>query len=183
MTIKQIAELCEAGVQTIRDWLKAGTEKIGSAGTETVSARNKIAKAGHGRAALFTLEETIAIIRAGGNNTLADLLAQNAAMVVRVKMLESRPRLMLGTDAPLAPPPPPPVKGDYLIGSFPDGVERLTLCPFWPCRYTVLARYLGIRHGLAYNWARKLGIDPDLISASQAMTIWRGITGTPEENA
>jgi hypothetical protein len=47
------------------------------------SATDKMSAAGHGKPARFTLEETIAIVRAGGNNTLADLLLENAKQTDR----------------------------------------------------------------------------------------------------
>jgi predicted transcriptional regulator len=77
MTIKEIAEICSVGEQTVRDWLRAGTKSVPVA-PSIVSAKRKIEKAGHGKAANLTLEETLAIIRAGGRHTLASLLEENA---------------------------------------------------------------------------------------------------------
>jgi len=73
MTIKQIAELCGIDESTVYRWIQKGTSaecksalaKCKSAREESISAR-------------FTLPEILAIIRAGGKNTLADLLAENA---------------------------------------------------------------------------------------------------------
>ncbi len=70
MTIKEIAKLTGKSESTIRNWLA-------SAKTAEISA--KIAEARKtSKPSDFTLEETIAIIRAGGNDTLADLLQDNA---------------------------------------------------------------------------------------------------------
>jgi hypothetical protein len=70
MTIKEIAELCGRAQSTIRNW-------ITSANSAEISA--KIAEAREtSKPANFTIEETIAIVRAGKNETLADLLAENA---------------------------------------------------------------------------------------------------------
>jgi predicted transcriptional regulator len=68
MTIKEIAELCGRAQSTIRNW-------ITSANSAEISA--KIADAQQAKKpANFTIEETIAIIRAGKNETLANLLAE-----------------------------------------------------------------------------------------------------------
>jgi len=70
MTIKEIVKLTGKSETTIRRW-------ISSAKMAHISA--KMADAGSAKVpADFTLDETIAIIRAGGNHTLADLLKQNA---------------------------------------------------------------------------------------------------------
>jgi predicted transcriptional regulator len=70
MTIKEIAELCGRAQSTIRNW-------ITSANSADLSA--KIAEAQQAKKpANFTIEETIAIVRAGKNETLANLLAENA---------------------------------------------------------------------------------------------------------
>jgi Prophage antirepressor len=68
MTAKQIAELCEVTERAVQLWTKKADENISE----------KISSAGHGKPADFTLDEALAIIRAGGKNTLADLLADNA---------------------------------------------------------------------------------------------------------
>lgn len=72
MTIKEIAEIASAGETTIRRWAEIASGKM--AGLRAKMAGAQESK----KPADFTLEETIAIIRAGGNETLADLLAQNA---------------------------------------------------------------------------------------------------------
>lgn len=71
MTIKQIAELSEKSHQTVGRWVETAKSKMDS-------IRSKMDKANSRCPARFTLEETIAIVRAGGNQTLADLLLQNA---------------------------------------------------------------------------------------------------------
>jgi transcriptional regulator with XRE-family HTH domain len=72
MTMEEIATLCGAGKTTVRRWVDTACAKM-------AHLRAKMAHAFETKvAARFTLPETIAIIRAGGNETLADLLAQNA---------------------------------------------------------------------------------------------------------
>jgi hypothetical protein len=72
MTIKQIAELATSGETTIRRWAEKASAKMADISAKMAKARETSV------AADFTLPETIAIIRAGGNDTLADLLAENA---------------------------------------------------------------------------------------------------------
>jgi len=70
MTIKEIADVSNVSQSTIRNW-------ITSAKSAEISA--KVAKAKETSiAATFYLDEVIAIVRAGGNDTLADLLLDNA---------------------------------------------------------------------------------------------------------
>jgi len=72
MTIKQIAEVAGVNEKTIRDWVNKSSDKMSHLSDKMSEAyRTK-------KPAVFTLSETIAIIRAGGNNTLADLLSENA---------------------------------------------------------------------------------------------------------
>lgn len=71
MTIRQIAEICGVDERTAQRWAVKAADKM-------PSVADKMSSAGHGKAAKFTLEETLAIIRAGGRHTLADLLAENA---------------------------------------------------------------------------------------------------------
>lgn len=70
MTIKQIAELCEVSESSVRNWIDSAESADLSA--KTAEARKTSV------AARFTLPETLAIIRSGGKNTLADLLEVNA---------------------------------------------------------------------------------------------------------
>jgi len=72
MTIKQIAEITGKTERSVRLWAKEASEIISHI-SEIISQAIKTKKP-----AEFTLEETIAIIRAGGNETLADLLLENA---------------------------------------------------------------------------------------------------------
>ncbi len=71
MTIKEICNLTEKSHQTIGRWVEFAKSKM-----DTI--KSKMDKANPNNPADFTLNETIEIIRAGGNNTLADLLFQNA---------------------------------------------------------------------------------------------------------
>jgi transcriptional regulator with XRE-family HTH domain len=76
MTISQIAELCGVEERTVRRWLKRASDKMSGLSDKMSEAFKTKTPA------TFTLEETVAIIRAGGNETLADLLAQNAGQGV-----------------------------------------------------------------------------------------------------
>ena len=71
ITIREIAELCEVDERTVQRWAK-------EAGDKMPSVADKMSAAGHGKAAALPLPETLAIIRSGGKNTLADLLEENA---------------------------------------------------------------------------------------------------------
>lgn len=72
MTIREIAALCEAGDTTIRRWAELASAKMAEVGAKMADAAEKK------KPARFTLPETLAIIRAGGKNTLAALLEENA---------------------------------------------------------------------------------------------------------
>jgi len=87
MTLKEIAQLANVGKTTVQDWIKKMNENRSDLNENGSSNLNeirsgileKIAKARKdSKPADFTLEETIAIVRAGGNETLANLLAENA---------------------------------------------------------------------------------------------------------
>lgn len=73
MTIKEIATTANVDRTTVLRWMKkvigAFCTVIGAKCTEAEKTKVE---------ADFTLEETIAIVRAGGNDTLADLLLANA---------------------------------------------------------------------------------------------------------
>ena len=85
MTIKEIAGLCEVSESAGRSWIAKTAESAGLS-AKTANSQGK-------GPARFTLEETLAIIRAGGKNTLADLLQENAA---RHKGIASATRLPNG---------------------------------------------------------------------------------------
>jgi hypothetical protein len=73
MTIKEIAELCGVDQSTVWRWAKEPACKMQAGIAE------KLDNAGHGVSADFTLDETLTIIRDGGNNkALASVLAENA---------------------------------------------------------------------------------------------------------
>lgn len=72
MTIKQIADVANVTERTVRAWIKEASERLPKVSGKTSEARaNSIP-------AHFTLEETIEIIKAGGRETLAALLEDNA---------------------------------------------------------------------------------------------------------
>lgn len=81
MNLKEIASLTGKNERTIRLWIEKTSEKTSENGSEKISKMSeKISEARKtSKPADFTLEETIAIIRAGGNETLANLLMQNAS--------------------------------------------------------------------------------------------------------
>ncbi len=72
MTIKQIAELCRVDERTVQRWVVQASDKMSGLSDKMSEAlRTK-------KPARFTLPETMAIIRASGRSTLADLLQENA---------------------------------------------------------------------------------------------------------
>ena len=73
MTLVQIAAVANVNEITIRRWAVSASDKMSEISDKMSKARETSV------AADFTLPETIAIIRAGGNETLANLLAENAA--------------------------------------------------------------------------------------------------------
>jgi hypothetical protein len=72
MTIQQIADLCGVAESTVRTWIDkaAASAEIAKPSAEIAKVSNEPFR--------FTLPETLAIIRAGGKSTLADLLEDNA---------------------------------------------------------------------------------------------------------
>jgi hypothetical protein len=76
MTIRQIAELCDVEERTARDW-----SKNVNCGKNFPSLQNldTIELSGHGKETDLPVETAVAIIRAGGREALASLLAENAA--------------------------------------------------------------------------------------------------------
>jgi len=70
MTIREIAKLTGKSETTVRRWVSSAKMAHISAKMADASRKKEPAD--------FTLEETITIIRSGGNDTLADLLQQNA---------------------------------------------------------------------------------------------------------
>ena len=88
MTIKEISNLCNVSESTIRNWIDTASTSAEIAKPSAVSAGLPAVSAGLSlkireaqetkKPADFTLPETLAIIRAGGNKTLAALLEDNA---------------------------------------------------------------------------------------------------------
>ena len=86
MTLNQIAGLAGRDESTVRKWIKSVTGKTPEISGKTpltsgifVHISEKISDAKKSsKPAQFTLEETIEIIKAGGNETLANLLLENA---------------------------------------------------------------------------------------------------------
>lgn len=82
MTLNQIAGLTGKTERSIRLWINKPSEKTSDISEKTSETsgkmseiRSKISEARKtSKAAQFTLEETIEIIKAGGNETLANLL-------------------------------------------------------------------------------------------------------------
>lgn len=81
MNIKEIAKVTGKTERSVRLWIGKTSEKTSGLSSEIISGlKVKISDAEKTKKpADFTLEETIAIVRAGGNETLANLLMQNAA--------------------------------------------------------------------------------------------------------
>lgn len=73
MKIKEISIITNVDERTVRRWTKLASDKM-SGITDKMSGSTSTHPAD------FTLEETIEIIRAGGNETLANLLLENSNM-------------------------------------------------------------------------------------------------------
>ena len=71
MTIREIAVLSKVGERTIRRWITTLRTKCPGLADKMSGAQKS------GTPADFSLDETIAIVRAGGNGTFADLLKDN----------------------------------------------------------------------------------------------------------
>jgi hypothetical protein len=82
MTIKEIAKLCGVSESLVKEWIstikKNGQDMTDHGQIMTVIEMKCLEAQKTKKPADFTLEETLAIIRAGGNETLANLLADNA---------------------------------------------------------------------------------------------------------
>ena len=79
MTIKQIAETCGVDIKTVRRWVGKMSTLDGQNVQAETAVKKKMREAGRaGKPTYLTLEETLAIVRAGGRHTLASLLAENA---------------------------------------------------------------------------------------------------------
>ncbi len=77
MTLKEIAKLANVASSTIRLWIKRA-ETAGDDGQNLRKIEQKLREAtATKKAADFTPDETLYIVRIGGNETLASLLAEN----------------------------------------------------------------------------------------------------------
>ena len=74
MTLKEIASTANVDDSTVRRWAAKASGKMPEISGKMTKARETSV------AADFALEEVIAIIRAGGNDTLANLLVENATV-------------------------------------------------------------------------------------------------------
>lgn len=73
MTLNQISDLTGKTERTIRLWINKTSEEISGLSAKISEAKRTK------KPAQFTLDETIEIIKAGGNETLANLLLENAS--------------------------------------------------------------------------------------------------------
>jgi len=83
MTIKEIAEVCGVDERTVQRW-------VGSVSDKMSSVSDKMSSSSPMYPARFSLDEVLAIIRAGGRATLADLLADNAARTAALPAPENQ---------------------------------------------------------------------------------------------
>jgi transcriptional regulator with XRE-family HTH domain len=99
MTIKEIAELCGVDEDTVSRWSK--NVKFPQ-NAETLQKLDGIEKLKQGKATDLPLETAVAIIRAGGRETLAALLAENAANknALVVSSPSSKPNIDLFPELP-----------------------------------------------------------------------------------
>jgi DNA-binding transcriptional MerR regulator len=75
MTIKEIAEMTNVSAETVRRWVHNLPQNV-----EGIKERLSLAKKSGKTSVDFSLPEVIEIVRAGGNETLAKMLMDNAAM-------------------------------------------------------------------------------------------------------
>lgn len=71
MTIEELAKTCGVQDRTVRRWANRAADKMSS-------VEEKMSAAGHGKKTVFSLDEVLEIVRAGGRHTLAALLEENA---------------------------------------------------------------------------------------------------------
>lgn len=71
MTCREIASAIGKSERSVQRW-------AGKAGEKSASVADKLASAGHGRAASFSLDETVAIIETGLGKNAAELFRENA---------------------------------------------------------------------------------------------------------
>jgi hypothetical protein len=152
MTIKQIADLCSVDERSVRRWAEKAGDKM-SAIADKMSASTSTYPAA------FTLDETLAIIRAGGKNTLADLLADNAqrketALALRDSVQALIPQItaavvqaVRSVPALLAPPIPEMPPGYYTIKQY--GITRgmwigISAAVLWGRHASDISRMKGI---------------------------------------
>lgn len=94
MTIKEIAQTANVDKTTVQRWIKRVPD------AKRIELDAKCTKAQREqKEADFSLEETLAILRAGGNETLADLLAMNAKAEVTRPSQASQPAKKLPSGA------------------------------------------------------------------------------------
>jgi hypothetical protein len=90
MTIAQIAELCGVDDKTVRRWVDKLSNPLGQNVQALPEIKQKMILAGEaGIAAKLTHAEAIAIIRAGGKATLADVLQTNIVLEEQVRQLQA----------------------------------------------------------------------------------------------
>jgi hypothetical protein len=86
MTVAEIAALCEVDYSTVCRWAKEASGKMPEISCKMQKARET------SKPATFAVEETLAIVRAGGKATLAALLEENAAK----NLPAPKPRILNG---------------------------------------------------------------------------------------
>jgi hypothetical protein len=172
MTINQIAELCGVGRRTVERWINKSSAKMAEGVRQNVVGgvrqdvqpfgvikQKTLEAASKGEEAVFPIEEVIAIIRAGGKNTLAELLADNAqrketALALRDSVQALIPQItaavvqaVRSAPALLAPPIPEMPPGYYTIKQY--GITRgmwigISTAVFWGRHASDISRSRGI---------------------------------------
>lgn len=143
MTIRQIADVCEQGESSIRRWIDQASAKMASLSVKMADALKSK------KPAQFSLDETLAIIRAGGKNTLADLLAQNAKTTAPKRAIPCGSQLEAFRK--IYGPHEAAKRLDFLIG-YPSGSYQTPTAakptPSFPALTTTAKRHLTLEAGL-----------------------------------
>lgn len=196
MTIREIAELCEVDKTTVQRWAQKTDDAIRI--EIDAKCRRALDTKEESR---FTLVETLAIIRAGGKNTLAALLEENATKAAAKpaprltgSLVDSMRRLygpveagrridqMIGYQGPpfVGPKPVAPRGGGRPAGlprtstGYQDGLAILETLAY-PQRVRDLAARLGVQHTAICRHALRLGYEGGGYTLPEAKRIWASI--------
>ena len=193
MTIKQIAELCGVDERTVQRWVLQISDKMSS-----ISDKMSVSSPMH--PASLTLPEVLSIIRAGGKNTLADLLSENASQNAITQHLDANKypqseremdMFLLGyfyrQEQPERKPPSVyrrPPESHYNNPRLPATCPIPAHIQEFPMTMRGLASIFGVAHETIRRIAGKIGLDPAHgqlrpYSDIEAFSIWEALEKGP----